>query len=77
MTIVEANSDPVVGASVRIGDETQISDDLGVVEFSLEYGDYVVTISKEGYVTGTETVAFRSNHKNFGYVAQPITEGGT
>lgn len=65
LTILDEDSDPVVGASVTIGEESETSDSAGVVEFDLEYGDYTATISKEGYVTATETLAFRSNHKNF------------
>ena len=43
--------------------ETTGSD--GKATFETEYGDYKVRITADGYVTKTETVAFRSNHKNF------------
>jgi hypothetical protein len=35
------------------------------VEFELAYDDYTATIEATGYVTATEELAFRSNHKNF------------
>ena len=43
----------------------QITGDDGKATFNVEYGDYVATISKDGYTTKTQTIAFRSNHKNF------------
>ena len=43
----------------------QTTGDDGKATFQLEYGDYVATITKDGYVTKTENIAFRSNHKNF------------
>jgi len=62
---VSDGADPIVGASVTIGSTTETTGDDGKASFELEYGDYTATISKEGYVTATETLAFRSNHKNF------------
>ena len=41
------------------------TDATGKASFDLTYGDYIVTIAKEGYTTKTENIAFRSNHKNF------------
>lgn len=72
LTIIEADSEPVVAASVRIGDETKITDDLGVVEFNLDYGEYTVLISKEGYIPATETINFRRNHENFGHIMKEV-----
>lgn len=44
----------------------QTTDENGKATFEeMEYGDYIATISAEGYVTKTENIAFRSNHKNF------------
>ena len=43
----------------------QTTGDDGKATFELEYGDYTATISKDGYVTKTENIAFRNNHKNF------------
>ena len=44
---------------------SEVTDENGVAIFELDYGDYVATITKEGYATNTENIAFRSNHKNF------------
>ena len=41
------------------------TDNKGKASFDVEYGDYDVTITKDGYTTIKETVQFRSNHKNF------------
>ena len=43
----------------------ETTDATGKATFDVAYGDYTVTIEKDGYVTKTEDVAFRSNHKNF------------
>ena len=55
----------IAGATVTIGTDEETSDEEGVVEFELEYGDYNATIEATGYTTATEELAFRSNHKNF------------
>lgn len=44
---------------------SEVTDENGVAIFELDYGDYVATITKDGYATNTENIAFRSNHKNF------------
>lgn len=31
----------------------------------MEYGDYTATVTMEGYDSEEESIAFRSNHKNF------------
>lgn len=43
----------------------EITDNNGKASFDVEYGDYDVTVSKEGYTSVTEIVQYRSNHKNF------------
>lgn len=54
----------------------QTTGDDGKVTFeNLEYGDYTATISKDGYVTKTENIAFRNNHKNFSITL--VESGGT
>lgn len=64
LTITDG-TDPIVGATVTIGSDSETSDESGEVEFTLEYGDYSATIEATGYVTASEDLAFRSNHKNF------------
>ena len=62
---VSDGADPVSGASVTIGSTTETTGADGKASFSLEYGDYTCTVTADGYVTATESLAFRSNHKNF------------
>lgn len=62
---VDDGTDPVASATVTIGTDEQTTDETGKAEFDLEYGDYEATIEATGYVTATEELAFRSNHKNF------------
>ena len=77
LTITDKDSSDPVVASVTIGEETKDSGIDGVVEFSLEYGDYEATIECEGYTTATEELAFRSNHKNFTVELEAAAETGT
>ena len=56
--------------------EQQTGDD-GKATFQLEYGDYVATITKDGYQTKTENIAFRSNHKNFTIALESASGTGT
>ena len=63
--IVSDGTDPIQNAIVVIDGNSETTDSDGKVEFELEYGDYSVTISSDGYTTKTESLAFRSNHKNF------------
>ena len=53
----------------------QTTGDDGKATFQLAYGDYTATISKDGYTTKTENIAFRSNHKNFSITL--VESGGT
>ena len=63
---VDDGTNAIEGATVVIGETTQTTDSNGEVEFgNMPYEDYTATISKEGYTTATETIAFRSNHKSF------------
>ena len=66
---VSDNDGTVEGARVRIVKDTDeytaTTGQDGTVEFQVEYGDYDATITKDGYLTATEEIAFRSNHKNF------------
>lgn len=62
---VNDGTDAISGATVVIGEESETTDATGKAEFELEYGDYSASISASGYTTKTESLAFRSNHKNF------------
>lgn len=62
---VTDGTDTITGASVTIGDDTIVTDENGTASFSLEYGDYTCTVACTGYESVTESLSFRSNHKNF------------
>lgn len=62
---VTDGTDPVASATITIGEDSETTDAEGKAEFELEYGDYEAEVSATGYVTSTESIAFRSNHKNF------------
>ena len=47
-----------------VNEQTTGSDGKATFE-NTEYGDYTLTIEADGYITKTENIAFRSNHKNF------------
>lgn len=56
----------IEGATVTIGSVTKTTDSSGECTFpDMTFQDYSAEISATGYVTKTETIAFRSNHKSF------------
>lgn len=62
----EATPTAIEGATVTIGTVTKTTDSSGECTFpDMTYQDYSAEISATGYVTKTETIAFRSNHKSF------------
>ena len=62
----EDTPSPIEGASVTIGDVTKTTDSSGECTFpDMTYDDYSAEVSATGYVTATETINFRSNHKSF------------
>lgn len=70
---VSDGTDIIIGASVTIEEDTVVTGDDGTASFSLEYGDYTCSVSKTGYESVTESLSFRSNHKNFTIT---LTESG-
>ena len=62
---VTDGTDAIEGATVTIGEDSDTTDSEGKVEFELDYGDYTANVTMTGYVDGEESIAFRSNHKNF------------
>ena len=78
LRITVSDSDGAVGgANVKISDDTDeysaTTNRNGVVEFQVAYGDYTAVISKNGYHTATQNIAFRSNHKNFSVTIEQET----
>ena len=68
ITVDDGESTPsaIEGATVTIGETTKTTDSNGECTFTdMPYEDYTAEISATGYITKTETIAFRSNHKSF------------
>ena len=63
--VTDSGSVAIAGATVTIGSLSETTGSDGVASFELEYGDYEATISADGFETYTDTLQFRSNHKNF------------
>lgn len=62
----EDTPSPIEGATVTIGSVTKTTDSSGECTFpDMTFQDYSAEISATGYITKTETIAFRSNHKSF------------
>jgi len=70
---VSDGTDTITGASVTIEEDTVLTDENGTASFELEYGDYTCTVTCTGYESVTESLSFRSNHKNFSIT---LTESG-
>ena len=51
----------IAGARIEVEDLSRITDGGGSLRFGLDSGSYVITISKPGYLTKTETYNFASN----------------
>lgn len=62
---VTDGTDAVSGATVTIGTDSETTGADGKVTFDLEYDDYSASVTATGYTDKTESIAFRSNHKNF------------
>lgn len=63
--VVTDGTDNITGASVTIDEDTIVTDENGTASFELEYGDYDCLVTCEGYEDYSDTLNFRSNHKNF------------
>lgn len=72
---VTDGTNAIEGATVTIGTDEETTTSDGEATFELEYGDYEATIDASGYNTVTETLAFRSNHKNFSITLESQNEG--
>ena len=65
ISLKDDGENPIVGANVTIDGETETSDSDGKVVFSLDYGDYDISVVAEGYIDKQDSISFRRNHKNF------------
>lgn len=73
---ISDGTDAISGATVTIGDASETSDSEGKVTFTLPYDDYTAEVTAEGYNDAEESIAFRSNHKNFTITLTAVTIGG-
>ena len=63
---VDDGTDAIESASVVIGETSKTTDASGECTFTdMPYDDYSAEVSATGYITKTESIAFRSNHKSF------------
>lgn len=71
---VKSGESNVSGATVTIGTTEKTTDASGETTFTLDYDDYLVEISKSGYVDYEENIKFRANHKSFTFSieAEPV-----
>ena len=63
---INDGTDPIEGASVKIGSETKTTDSAGGCSFTgVEEGTVSVEVSKTGYTTKTESISVDSSHTTF------------
>ena len=63
---IDDGTDPIQGASVKIGSETKTTGSAGGCSFTgVEEGTVSVEVSKEGYTTKTESISVDSEHTSF------------
>ena len=77
VTVTDSSEVAISGATVTIGEDSETTDAEGKAQFELAYDDYSATIEAEGYTTKTESLAFRSNHKNFTIALEAEAQTGT
>lgn len=63
---INDGTDPINGASVKIGTTTKTTGSSGGCTFpNMPYGTYSAEVSMEGYTTKTESIVFDATHKSF------------
>ena len=63
---INDGTDPIEGASVKIGSETKTTGSVGGCTFTgVEEGTVSVEVSKTGYTTKTESISVDSTHTSF------------
>lgn len=63
---INDGTNPIEGASVKIGTETKTTGSAGGCTFSnIEEGTVSVEVSKEGYTTKTESITIDETHTSF------------
>lgn len=63
---INDGTDPIQGATVKIGSETKTTGSAGGCSFTaIEEGTVSVEVSKEGYTTKTESITVDNTHTSF------------
>lgn len=63
---IDDGTDPIQGATVKIGSETKTTGSAGGCSFTaIEEGTVSVEVSKDGYTTKTEEIIVDSEHTSF------------
>ena len=63
---INDGTDPIQGATVKIGSETKTTGSAGGCSFTaIEEGTVSVEVSKDGYTTKTESITVDSTHTSF------------
>lgn len=63
---INDGTNPIQGATVKIGAETKTTGSLGGCTFNdIEEGTVSVEVSKEGYTTKTESITVDETHTSF------------
>ena len=63
---INHGTDPIQGATVKIGSETKTTGSAGGCSFTaIEEGTVSVEVSKEGYTTKTESITVDNTHTSF------------
>ena len=63
---IDDGTDPIQGATVKIGSETKTTGSAGGCSFTaIEEGTVSVEVSKDGYTTKTEEITVDSEHTSF------------
>lgn len=56
-TLLNAQSNPVIGVTIQVGDRTTVTDEQGKWEITdLVEGNYTVSVTQDGYLTPAQTV---------------------
>ncbi|PCR90931.1 carboxypeptidase regulatory-like domain-containing protein [Natrinema ejinorense] len=76
-TVTDTDGEPVVNATVSVGDEQTTTDDNGSYALELESGEYALTVSAEGYEDATQNVTVEANSNVTVDVSLKEDDGGS
>ena len=66
-------TNPISGATVTIGDDSETTDESGEAEFDSVYeGSQTITVTATGYADKTSTVTVDESHTSFTITLEPV-----